>query len=94
MRRALTGILASPNFLFRSDQGMQRRWLAGVQPLTDLSLASRLSFFLWSSLPDEQLLQLAEQGQLRDPAVLKAQVQRMLHDPRSGTLVSNFAASG
>jgi mono/diheme cytochrome c family protein len=92
VRRALTGILASPNFLFRSDQGMRSAGLDGVAPLSDLSLASRLSFFLWSSLPDEELLAVAEHGQLHDPQVLKAQVQRMLHDPRAETLVSNFAA--
>src|SRR5207244_3415051 len=54
-------------------------------------LASRLSFFLWSSIPDDQLLDVAERGKLRDPVVLKGQVQRMLRDPRSNALVTNFA---
>src|SRR5204863_8350213 len=59
--------------------------------LDDLGLASRLSFFLWSSLPDGQLLTLASQGRLKEPAVLEQQVKRMLADPRSESLVTNFA---
>ena len=64
---------------------------AGVTPLTDGELASRLSFFLWSAPPDQDLLTLANQGKLHDPEVLKAQVNRMLQDPRATTLASNFA---
>ena len=64
----------------------------GVAPVSDLELASRLSFFLWSSIPDEELLTLAEGGRLDEPAVLQAQVERMLRDPRSRALVDNFAA--
>src|SRR5439155_23171299 len=60
--------------------------------ISDLELASRLSFFLWSSIPDDELLDLAERGKLKDPAVLKAQARRMLGDLRSKSLVSNFAA--
>ena len=59
--------------------------------ISDIDLASRLSFFLWSSIPDEELLSLAEQGRLRDPEVLERQVLRMLDDPRSGALTANFA---
>ena len=59
--------------------------------ISDVELASRLSFFLWSSIPDDELLRLAEDGKLKDPAVLEAQVTRMLADPRSRALVENFA---
>ncbi len=64
----------------------------GVARLSDIDLASRLSFFLWSSIPDEELLSLAEKGSLREPVVLDAQVKRMLADPRSRALVDNFSA--
>ncbi len=64
----------------------------GVAPVTDVELATRLSFFLWSSLPDDELLQTALDGRLHEPAVLRAQVQRMLADPRAESLVTNFAA--
>ena len=59
--------------------------------ISDLELASRLSFFLWSSIPDDQLLDLAERGRLKDPGVLERQVRRMLADPRADALISNFA---
>src|SRR5260370_22837174 len=62
-----------------------------VSPLSDLELASRLSFFLWSSIPDGELIQLASQVKLRDPAVLEQQVRRMLKDERSGAVAANFA---
>ena len=89
---ALHRILVSPYFLFRVERDP-----AGVVPgtpyrLTDLELASRLSFFVWSSIPDDQLLELASQGQLRDPLVLGREVKRMLADPRASALVNNFAA--
>jgi cytochrome c551/c552 len=88
---ALQFILASPEFLFRFEADP-----AGVAPSTayhlgDMPLASRLSFFLWSSIPDEQLVNLAGQGKLHDPAVLEQQVKRMLADPRAEALVDNFA---
>src|SRR4029450_11781643 len=88
---ALRALLASPEFVFRIERDP-----AGVAPgtpyrISDVELASRLSFFLWSSIPDEELLSLAERGRLKDPAVLDAQVRRMLADPRSSALVSNFA---
>ena len=62
--------------------------------LTDLDLASRLSFFLWSSIPDEELLSLAARGRLKDPRVLEQQVQRMLHDARSQALVDGLRIAG
>jgi mono/diheme cytochrome c family protein len=83
-------ILASPEFLFRVEPNPA----SGTSPvyrLGDLELASRLSFFLWSSLPDEPLVALAAQGKLKQPAVLEQQVRRMLADPRSKTLIDNFA---
>lgn len=88
---ALRALLVSPEFLFRIEH--EPTGLAGgsVYPVSDVDLASRLSFFLWSSIPDDELLTLAEQGRLRDPAVLNQQVQRMLADPRAETLVTNFA---
>ena len=84
------GLLASPFFLYRSE-----RVPAGLRPgatyaISDLELASKLSFFLWNSIPDDQLLQLAIAGKLSTPAVLDQQVKRMLADPRSITLASNF----
>ncbi len=91
IERALARMLVAPEFLFRLERDP-----AGVAPgapyrVTDLELASRLSFFLWSSIPDEQLLGLAVSGRLKDPAVLERQVRRMLADPRSQSLVTNFA---
>ena len=88
---ALRRLLVSPEFLFRIVEDP-----AGLPPgtayeLGDLELASRLSFFLWSSIPDDELLDAAVRGELRDPAVLRAQTQRMLADPRAQALVTNFA---
>lgn len=87
---AMQRILAGPEFLFRIEQEPANAAPGTVYPVTDLDLASRLSFFLWSSIPDDELLSLAEQGQLRNPGVIKQQVQRMLGDRRSDSLVSNF----
>jgi mono/diheme cytochrome c family protein len=91
LEMAVRSILVSPNFLFRFES--QPATAAPNRPfrISDLDLASRLSFFLWSSIPDDQLLDLATKKTLHDPAVFKAQVQRMLADPRSEALVSNFA---
>ncbi|HMB72770.1 MAG TPA: DUF1592 domain-containing protein, partial [Gammaproteobacteria bacterium] len=86
---ALERMLVSPQFLYRIERDPQS---AGVAPVSDVELASRLSFFLWSSIPDDELLSLAIAGRLREPAVLRAQVDRMLADPRSGAMVNNFAA--
>ncbi len=88
---ALEGILVSPGFLFRVERDPANVAADSAYRISDVELASRLSFFLWSSIPDEQLLQLAEQGRLRDPAVLEQQVRRMLADARSKALVDNFA---
>ena len=92
IQRALESMLVDPEFLFRIERDP-----AGVAPgapyrLTDIELASRLSFFLWSSIPDDELLAVAEAGRLGDPAVLARQVQRMLADERADVLVSSFAA--
>jgi hypothetical protein len=88
---ALRRILASPGFIFRVEQQPPNLKLGQVYRITDLELASRLSFFLWSSIPDEELLQLAAKEKLKDPAILEAQVRRMLADPRSSEIVNNFA---
>jgi len=88
---ALERILVGPEFLFRVEQDPPKAAAGSVHRISDLDLASRLSFFLWSTIPDNQLLGLAERGRLKDPAVLEQQVRRMLRDPRSKALVSNFA---
>ncbi|HEY6346892.1 MAG TPA: DUF1592 domain-containing protein [Bryobacteraceae bacterium] len=89
IQRGLERILAAPSFLFRVESAPAN---AGVPyKLSDLDLASRLSFFLWSSIPDDELLNIAVQGRLKDPVVLKQQVRRMLRDPRSQALVDDFA---
>ena len=90
IEQALRLILASPKFLFRVETPPASA--AGVGPVSDLELASRLSFFLWSSIPDDELLKIAEQGRLDQPAMLRAQVERMLKDPKARALVDNFAA--
>jgi mono/diheme cytochrome c family protein len=88
---ALQFILASPEFLIRFEKDPPNLAPATAYRLDDVALASRLSFFLWSSLPDEPLLTLAAQGKLSDPLVLDQQVKRMLADPRSQALITNFA---
>lgn len=88
---ALSSILVSPRFLFRVEQPPQDIASGRNYLLSDIKLASRLSFFLWSSIPDEELLSLAERGKLGQPDVLNQQVPRMLADPRSRSLVNNFA---
>ena len=88
---ALSGILVSPEFLFRVEKPPAAVAKGATYHLPDLDLASRLSFFIWSSIPDEELLGLAEKGKLHDEAVLDAQVKRMLADPKSRALVQNFA---
>ena len=88
---ALRAILVSPQFIFRIEQDPANLAAGTVYRLNDTELASRLSFFLWSSIPDDELLDLAIKGQLKQPAVLEKQVRRMLADPRSEALVNNFA---
>ncbi len=90
IQSALTYVLASPKFLYRAETDPAKLPPGANHPLTDLELASRLSFFLWSSVPDQQLLDLAQQGQLKDPAILEHQVRRMLADEKSDALVTNF----
>ncbi|MGH9645556.1 MAG: DUF1592 domain-containing protein, partial [Bryobacteraceae bacterium] len=88
---ALQLVLASPEFLFRFEPDPANA-VAGVPyRVDDLALASRLSFFLWSSIPDDTLLNLASQGKLKDPAILEQQVKRMLADPKAEALTDNFA---
>jgi hypothetical protein len=91
IQNALQVMLATPKFLFRTEVDPPNAASGQAYRLGDLELASRLSFFLWSSIPDDELLQLAEQKKLRDPAVLDAQIKRMLVDPKSQALVANFA---
>ncbi len=91
VRAGLTRMLASPNFLYRAETTPESAAPGSVHRLSDLELASRLSFFLWSSIPDEALLKLAERGELSQPKVLRQQVTRMLQDPKSATLSDNFA---
>lgn len=91
VQTALMAILSSPKFLYRVEMPPAGVVAGQTYALDDLALASRLSFFLWSRGPDEQLLQLATAGKLKDPAVLQAQVRRMLLDERSQSLISNFA---
>ena len=88
---AIQAILVSPNFLYRIERDPDPRDATRIHRVTDLELASRLSYFLWSSLPDDELLDSAEKGRLHEPPVLDAQVKRMLQDKRSGSLVDNFA---
>ncbi len=108
IEQGLRLILANPKFIFRTESAPEMAGLngktrpaaqadtSGVRPViarvTDLELATRLSFFLWSSIPDDQLLDLAAQGRLNRPAVLEQQVRRMLADPRARALVDNFAS--
>ena len=91
VKLALTATLVSPNFLYRPIANPKPHDTEFVYELSDYELASRLSYFLWSSMPDDRLLDLARAKQLRKPEVLKQQVRRMLIDPRSDALVENFA---
>jgi mono/diheme cytochrome c family protein len=89
--QALQAMLVSPHFLFRIEQERAARATAeNIQPINQHELASRLSYFLWNSMPDDELLRLADQQKLRQPTILATQVRRMLKDPRAATLVENF----
>ncbi len=90
IRSALTGLLASPFFLYRGEHIPAGRGPGDTYAVTDLELASKLSFFLWNTIPDDELLQLAIDGKLHEPAALDRQVRRLLADPRSVTLAGNF----
>ena len=88
---ALQRVLASPKFVFRAEREPDQLAAGRAYVLSDLELASRLSFFLWSSIPDDDLLKVAAESRLREPAVLERQVRRMLADPKSERFVTNFA---
>ena len=91
IERALQRILADPEFVFRREIEPADLATGKIYRITDLELASRLSFFLWSSIPDDELINLASENKLHQPAVLQEQVRRMLADPRADRLVINFA---
>jgi mono/diheme cytochrome c family protein len=90
IRAALERLLVEFDFLYRTE--VDPPGVSGPYRLSDIALASRLSFFLWSSIPDDELLQVAEQGRLRTPAVFDAQVRRLLRDERAKALVASFGA--
>ena len=92
IQRALRRMLASPSFLFRIEREPANPLPGSVYRLNDIDLASRLSFFLWSSIPDDRLLDAATRGTLSTPAVLEQQVKRMLADRRSEALIDNFVS--
>jgi hypothetical protein len=89
LKLALKGILIAPSFLFLIETPPEK---SGVYQLNHYEMASHLSYFLWASMPDEELFRLAAQGKLHDPEVLRAQVQRMVRDPRTRSLAEDFAA--
>jgi hypothetical protein len=90
IKEGVTGLLASPFFLYRGERVPVGFKPGEKYPITDLELASKLSFFLWNSIPDDQLLDVAIKNKLSDPGTLDMQVKRMLADPRSKTLASDF----
>ena len=90
IQQALARILVAPAFLYRIEEERAGSPDGAIYRLSDLELASRLSFFLWSSMPDDELLDLASKGRLSDPKVFEQQMRRMLMDPKSQALVSNF----
>jgi hypothetical protein len=90
IRNALTAVLSSPKFLYRAET-VPEHLAQNAYRISDVDLASRLSFFLWSRLPDEELLDAASKGKLSDPKVLDQQVKRLLADPKAKSLVTNFA---
>ncbi len=89
IRLPLKAVLVSPHFLFRIEDDPKTP--TEVKPITEFELATRLSYFLWSTMPDEELSKIADRGDLRKPGVLKAQVQRMLKDPKAAAMTANFA---
>ncbi len=92
VRMAIEGMLASPNFVFRMEEPFDPREAGFGYRITETDLASRLSFFLWGTIPDEELLDVAESGDLSDPALFEAQVLRMVRDERSEALAKRFAS--
>jgi len=91
VQATITAVLASPHFLYRVEEDDPADFVDGVRPLKDFELASRLSYFLWSSMPDERLFELASEKKLHTEEQLGAEVDRMLADPKSKALVENFA---
>ena len=91
---AIQAMLVSPHFLFRIERDANPTDPTKVHPISEVELASRLSYFLWSSMPDDELLALAEAGKLRTPGTLDAQVKRMLADPRSARSPTTSPGSG
>jgi mono/diheme cytochrome c family protein len=91
VQTALERLLASPKFVFRAERDPANAAPGTIYRISDLELASRLSFFLWSTIPDDELLQVASQGKLHEPATLDREVHRMLADPKSEAMVENFA---
>jgi cytochrome c553 len=91
LQLAIQAMLVSPNFLFRIERDADPTNPNEIHPITEIELASRLSYFLWSSMPDDELLGLAESGRLREPGKVRQQIDRMLADPRASALASNFA---
>jgi Protein of unknown function (DUF1592)/Protein of unknown function (DUF1588)/Protein of unknown function (DUF1585)/Protein of unknown function (DUF1587)/Protein of unknown function (DUF1595)/Cytochrome C oxidase, cbb3-type, subunit III len=87
---AIQRVLADPEFVYREEPEPSALPAGKTYRVSDLALASRLSFFLWSSVPDDELIDIASQGKLKDPVVLEKQVRRMLADPRSDALTNNF----
>jgi mono/diheme cytochrome c family protein len=92
MQAALTGVLVSPHFLFRLEGDPTSNESNSIRDLNDYELATRLSYFLWSSMPDDELFQRAASGKLRDESILQQQIRRMLADPKCESLVQNFFA--
>jgi mono/diheme cytochrome c family protein len=91
MQEAVARLLVAPRFLYRTEQEPAGVAAGGSYRISDTELASRLSFFLWSSIPDEELLDLAEKNRLRDPATLQRQVKRMVADRKADAFIQNFA---
>lgn len=91
MQTVVTAVLASPHFIYRVEDDAATEAVDGIRPLNDFELASRLSYFLWSSMPDERLFELAQAGELHTPEQLASEARRMLRDPKSQALVNNFA---
>src|SRR5262249_55158097 len=91
IQQALARILVAPPFLYRIEDEPPSTPDGGIYRLSNLELASRLSFFLWSSVPDDELLDVAVKGKLSDPKIFEQQVKRMLADPKSQAMAANFA---
>ena len=91
IRKAMKPVLASPQFIYRLEDNRSATSAAEGWPVSDDELAVRLSYFIWSSMPDDELFKLADAGQLSRPENLDAQVKRMLADPKARALTDNFA---